>query len=375
MSKRRGLTRFAALLLGLTLLWRMLGAPVTGEDWANLRVPLWQARVLLPGRMARVLRLWAIRAPDEPAAEPSLLTADADPDASALRALAGNTLTLTVWDGKRLRSMGLEDYVCGVVAAEMPASYHIEALKAQAVAARTRAIYQCRLYGGAGCSSHPEADVCTDSAHCQGYATVADGQALWGAEYSLYRERVAQAVRETAGLLLTYEGKPIEVFYHAISGGHTEDAQAVFAQARPYLIGVQSDGEEGARGFREDKTFTQAECVRLLNDAFPDARLTEEDFFSQFEVTSHTESGRARSVRVGDSVQTASDVRAALGLRSTWFTISLDATTVTFHQQGYGHGVGMSQAGANAMASDGATYEAILAHYYQGAALTATLAQ
>lgn len=369
MRRRRGLNRFAMRLLVVTLLWRMLGAPITGADFAALRVPMWQARVLLPARTLRVWRQWPMLTPAAARAEDDALLG-ADEDERALRALLGEAPQLTVWDGQRARSIGLEDYVCGVVAAEMPASYHLEALKAQAVAARTRAVSQSRAYAGSGCAEHPGADICTDSAHCQGFATVADCQARWGAEYDLYRARVAEAVQATAGQLLTYDGQPIEVFYHAISGGHTEDAQTVFAEARPYLVGVPSAGEESVRGFSEELTLSFAECADLLNHAFPDANLTEDNLASRFEIKSHTDSGRVRDLRVGDTVQPASAVRRALGLRSTWFTLTTDATAATFHQRGYGHGVGMSQAGANRMAADGADYEAILTHYYQGTALT-----
>lgn len=348
--------RLAALLLALSLVWRMLGAPVTAADWRGLDVPFWQARTLLPSRLGRVLGLWflppgeAAAGSEEAAQQESiaLLAADAEPQT-----------VLRVRNSTGVQAMPLESYVYGVVAAEMPAAYHLEALKAQAVAARTRAVAQ-QLENGCG----DGADVCTDSGHCQGYAGEEALREKWGNEYPLYHRRVLDAVSATRGQILTWEGEPITVMYHAISGGRTENVQAVFSEALPYLVSVESAGEEGVRGFREDTFFAYGEAAQLLSRAFPALDITAENLRQTLMVAAHTATGRVESLLLGTGQVKGTDFRRALGLRSTLFTFSMDDSGITFHQTGYGHGVGMSQAGANRMAADGSSYAQILAHYY-----------
>lgn len=338
-----------AMLL-LALLWRMLGAPVTGEEWRGLRIPFWQARILLPGRLCRVLLQW--QGPSE---------IHSGENAAQAAPSAGEQLVLQVWnaDTGQMEDMLLEDYVYGVVAAEMPAAYHLEALKAQAVAARTRA-----LQPEGGCNAAPGADVCTRSGHCQGYKTEDELREKWGNEYSLYQQRIREAVGATAGQILTWQGEPILVMYHAISGGRTEDVQAVFSEARPYLVSVESGGEESVRGYREDTFFSYPEAAQLLARAFPDLAVTAENLRHTLAVAAHTKTGRVESMLLGSGRVKGTAFRTALGLRSTLFTFSMDDSGITFHQTGYGHGVGMSQAGANHRASEGEDYRQILAHYY-----------
>jgi len=275
-------------------------------------------------------------------------------------------LNVYMSDEERMAQMTLEGYVCGVVAAEMPAAYHLEALKAQAVAARTRVLKQ-RMAGG--CSLHNGADICTDSTHCQGYASLAQCRAMWGDSYEAYRDRVLDAAAQTKGEALTYDGELITVLYHAISGGRTENVQTVFSQRLPYLVSVESAGEEGTRGYQQDLTFTFEEITEKLNKAFPQIHMSAEEIQRTLTIGSYTETGRVGTVLLGTNEIPASDFRKALGMRSTWFSISADDTSITFHQRGYGHGVGMSQAGANSMAASGKTYEEILTHYYSGVSM------
>ena len=342
------------LLLLLVLVWRMLGAPLTAREFAQAGTPLWQARTLLPTRVRRVFSLWL------PVQKEKVALTD---DTESLTPLPDEERDILVFvtQENRMVSMSLSGYVCGVVAAEMPASYHLEALKAQAVAARTRLLKQ-RQTGG--CVSHPGADICTDSAHCQGYATLQECKARWGDAYEAYRDRVLQAEYETRGQWLAYQGRPITVVYHAISGGRTEDAQAVFSQAEPYLVSVSSEGEEQVRGFWQDSFFSFEELAEKLTAAgYPVNALQARQ---RLTISAYTAAGRVAAMQVGDQIIDGGDFRRALGLRSTWFSISADDQGVTFSQRGYGHGVGMSQAGANAMAAGGANYQEILTHYYPG---------
>jgi len=339
------------LLLLAALSWRMIGAPVTAEDFRNLETPLWQAKIQLPVRLARIWSLWQ---PAHISIEPGSEQAGRD-----------TTVMVYITQEERMAEMTLPGYVRGVVAAEMPAQYHLEALKAQAVAARTRLLSQKEK---GGCSRHPGADICTDSAHCQGYATLADCQSRWGDSYEAYRDRIVEAEQETRSEILTYEGELITVLYHAMSGGKTEAAATVFAQDIPYLISVESAGEESARGFWQESGFSYDELAQKIRPLMRKA-ISPERLRQTFSISEYTESGRVRAVQAGEETILATELRRALGLRSTWFSISMDESGVTFLQRGYGHGVGMSQVGANSMAADGADYAGILTHYYPGTVL------
>ncbi|MGN1019791.1 MAG: stage II sporulation protein D [Aristaeellaceae bacterium] len=346
------------LLLLLACLWTLCGAPLTGEQWAGIPMQLRRIALQLPGRMKQILLLW------HTPAESVISRAEAE--------TRQVDLTLNVWDAKAqaVRRISLEEYVLGVVAAEMPAAYATEALKCQAVAARTRAIRSCRSLGGNGCATHPACDICTDSACCQGYLTRAEQQAKWGGEYTACLSRIRSAVRATAGQILTYDGLPIQVLYHASSGGMTEDAQAVFSEALPYLVHVESPGEEHASCYRADRTYPLEEAAALLEEAFPGCGVTAEGLPGQLRLQSSTASGRIATILVGTQTVTGQAFRQALKLCSTWITWDAEGDSITFHTLGYGHGVGMSQAGAQAMAASGSRYTDILAHYYPGTQLS-----
>jgi len=265
--------------------------------------------------------------------------------------------------------MKLEEYVVGAVAAEMPASYDIEALKAQAVAARTLAVYKWRGRGGPGCSNHPGADICTEFTHCQAWVDDSGMHEKWGNSYDKWKQKITEAVAATRGMILTYQDQPIQVFYYATSNGKTEDCAAVFAQDLPYYGVVDSPGEEGYHKYEETMTFTRAEVADTINDRYPAANLNKKNLESQIEILSHTQSGRVAEVRVGDTTISGSAFRQAFGLNSTDFTISYKGNNVNIRTLGYGHGVGMSQVGADAMAENGAGVSEILAHYYIGTTL------
>ena len=326
-----------ALFLACAL-WVFFGAPLSANEWRGIPSQFQMGFSLLPLRLTRVLKLFHSQEKT-----PALIT---------LYDAAEN----------RLVSLPMEEYLIGAIAMEMPASYHMEALKAQAVASRTRL--------GMGCPNHTEAMACSDPAHCQGYLNPAGQAAKWGSEYGMYRARIEKAVRETADQIITYNGKPITVLFHAVSGGHTEDAREVFGEDVPYLRGVESSGEEGTSRFETTQTFTLQSIVALLNAAFPNAHLSAEWLPLQILPLTYSDSGRVTSLTLGDITVSGRELRQALDLNSTCFSIQFTDSSATFTQKGYGHGVGMSQAGANAMAAKGADYEAILRHYYQGTELS-----
>ncbi len=289
------------------------------------------------------------------------------PTPEAAPSLEAEPVYLTVYEKEtgRTGEMELEDYIYHVLAGEMPASYPLEALKAQAVAARSYALWKSGLFGG-GCGRGGDADVCTDSGHCMAYASDEKLQKNWGGEYETNREKLQRAVAETAGLVCAYDGEPIQALFHAVSGGRTEDAAAVFQNALPYLVSVESAGEEDAGRFSADVTYSREELARRLNAAFPGAGLTARTLESKLRVVSRTESGRAETVLIGNREATGREVRKALDLDSANLTFCFEGDSVCIHTQGFGHGVGLSQAGAEAMAQDGAGYEEILTHYYSG---------
>ncbi|HEX6989885.1 MAG TPA: stage II sporulation protein D [Bacillota bacterium] len=267
----------------------------------------------------------------------------------------------------RLTAMPLEEYVKGVVAAEMPASFPIEALKAQAVVARTYAVRRMRVFGGPGCDRHPAADVCTEPTTHQAFATEESLRRRWGAlRYAAYWQRIEQAVEATRGLILMYDGRPIDAVYHSTSGGRTEAAEYVWGQPVPYLTSVPSPYEERSPRARQTVHLSWTELGRLLGLESTSVAAAGTSPGTVLEALDRTPSGRITRLRVGTTILDAPEIRQRLHLNSTWFSWETDADGVTFTVRGYGHGVGMSQYGADGMARRGSTYEAILAHYYPG---------
>ena len=265
-------------------------------------------------------------------------------------------------DTHKLLDMSLEEYVVRVVAAEMPASYESEALKAQAVAARTLTVFKMQ-HGG--CTKAEGADVCADHGHCQAYCSEANMREKWGDDTQQYLDKILLAVTETEGQIICYQDDPIEVFYHAQSAGATERLENVFSGSEPYLISVSST--ERVEPVQE--ALAAGEVARRINSAYPKAGLSAAQLSSQIEVTASNESGRVSQVRMGNVTLTGVEVRRALGLRSAQFTVSFSGDTVVFTTFGYGHGVGMSQAGAQDMAQQGEDYIDILTHYYPGTSI------
>ena len=294
-----------------------------------------------------------------------------DPNQGIIVETSAEEPTIQVYNAgaEQIVPMKLEEYVVGAVAAEMPASYDIEALKAQAVAARTLAAYKWRGRGGTGCSNHPGADICTEYTHCQAWVDDAGMREKWGNSYDKWKQKIIEAVAATRGMILTYHDQPIQVFYYATSNGKTEDCAAVFAQDLPYYGVVESPGEESAPKYDETVTFTRTEVANKINDLYPTAKLNKKNLENQIKIVSHTDSGRVAEVRVGDTTISGSAFRQAFGLNSTDFDLSYQGGNVHIRTLGYGHGVGMSQVGANAMAQKGAGVSEILSHYYLGTTL------
>lgn len=274
-------------------------------------------------------------------------------------ALPAEVTVLNAGTGEEM-TLPMEEYIKGVVAAEMPASFELEALKAQAVAART---YTANHMGEGAHEGHPNADACTDFTHCKAYKSEADAKADWGTDGDKNWAKISSAVDETAGEIVVYEEKPIDAVFHAAAAGKTADAADVWGAEIPYLQSVQSGGEEEMNDYETSVNVSFAEFCRILKEAHPDIGISEP---SQIGEPSVGSGGYVKSVEIGGVNVKGTELRSLFSLRSTAFRISTTDDAVTFSVTGYGHGVGMSQYGANAMAKRGATYKEILTAYYTG---------
>lgn len=270
---------------------------------------------------------------------------------------------------EQIEDMTLEDYVIGAVSGEMPATFELEALKAQAVAARTLVAYKLRANGGTGCIRNRGADICTSYSCCQAWIADSDKKKNWGDQYEKNLKKIEQAVWQTWGEIITYQGTPIEVFYHSTSNGMTEDVQEVFSNSLPYYKVVDSKGEEEDPRFYGSVQFTYNEMVNKIKQRYPNSSVTASNLQNQIKINSYTNSGRVKNITVGGITMTGTEFRLMLGLRSADFTIHFETDKVTIKTKGFGHGVGMSQVGANKMAQRGSDHREIITHYYQGVAI------
>lgn len=289
----------------------------------------------------------------EPVASVGAVEMETAPEVTA----AGESLTMLLRreDGQT-QELDMDTYLTGVLLAEVPASFHPEAKKAQAVAARTFT-RKAWVTGG----KHGDGSVCTDPACCQAYIEPQKYLENGGTEEAVEQARAAAV--DTAGYVLTYDGALIESTYFSCSGGSTEDAVAVWGADYPYLRGTQSPGEENAAHYIDTVRFTKSEFAKAL-----DVTLTgEPDSWIGF--TTYTSGGGVNTMRIAGQEFQGTELRKLLGLRSTAFTVTADGEGVTITTRGYGHRVGMSQYGADAMAESGSTYAEILVHYYQGTQL------
>jgi stage II sporulation protein D len=269
-----------------------------------------------------------------------------------------------------IKEISLEDYVIGVVAAEMPAEFGIEALKAQSVAARTYALAHVKELGGTPCKNGNGADLC-DTVHCQAYMTKEERMKLWSkSSGEKYWDKIKMAVEATQGQVLSYNNSLVMApYYFATSSGKTENSEDVFTTTVPYLRSVESPGEEVANNFKSSKLFKYKDLSQIINDNYSSAKVTSANIKKQITIIDRTDAGSVKTIKIGNITITGSKFRAMLGLKSSNFQIKFNSNDVEIGSSGYGHGVGMSQWGANAMAKQGKSYIEILSHYYQGTEL------
>ncbi len=265
------------------------------------------------------------------------------------------TMKLRQGDGS-VEEMDLDEYLVGVILAEMPSTFEPEAKKAQAVAARTFA-RKAAVTGG----KHGDGSVCAESGCCQAWLGNAEYLSMGGSEEAIAEAKAA--VEATSGLVLTYEGQLIEATYFSCSGGSTEDAVAVWGTDFPYLRAVDSPGEEYAVHHRDEVRFSTGELEDKLGVKLAGNWLGK---------ATYTSGGGVDTITIGGEKFSGKQLRSLLGLRSTAFSIALAGDGATITTKGFGHRVGMSQYGADAMAAAGSTYAQILAYYYPGTTLELT---
>ncbi len=244
-------------------------------------------------------------------------------------------------------NLELEDYVTGVVAAEMPALFNSEALKAQTIIARTYAL-----------KANSVGRVLSDNESTQSYKDNGELSNMWGVNYSSYYNKIRDCVMSTKGMYLTYNGDYIEAVYHSTSNGRTEDSSNVWGNYYPYLVSVDSIYDNSNPSFSISKSFSYSELSSMLG--------IDVSGVSEFNILGYTSGGRVNSISVDGVVFSGVSFRSKLGLRSADFDIFKSDDGVVITTRGYGHGVGMSQYGANGMGKDGYSYLDILYHYYPG---------
>lgn len=285
-------------------------------------------RIIIAGLIGLLLLLWAVlQIPDCKIGEPQI--------------------KLYLHKERKTILLGLEDYITGTVAAEMPASFEREALKAQAVAARSYTLRRLQ----AGHKYESGCDMSDDINECQAYISREAFEESHGNNSYLW-DKIASAVEETRGEIMIYDGLPIDALYHSTCGGQTESAREAWHSSVPYLQSVSCEYCKDSGHYEERKTFSNADLIKAIGETGP------------IRVVETTASGRARVITINKRRLSGEEFRARLGLPSNWLSITTSKTGVIVNSRGYGHGIGLCQNGANGMAKAGYKYHSILNKYY-----------
>lgn len=275
------------------------------------------------------------------------------------------TITLLHKKTGAIEQVNLDDYLCNVVSAEMPATFEQEALKSQAIVARTYTIYKILN------KKHDNADICDDSTCCQAWISKEDRLERWEeSQRENNWEKISKAVKDTSGKIVTYENKPIDAFFHSNSGGITEIPVNVWGGTEyPYLQSVETSGEDAYTQYSSEVILSQEELLNKLKVKYADISI---DFTNpdDIKILEYTESTRVKTVKFGNHEISGVEARSLFGLKSTNFEITRENDKIKFSVKGYGHGVGMSQTGADSMAKQGSSAEDIIKHFYTGVEIT-----
>lgn len=267
----------------------------------------------------------------------------------------------------QIEEIPLDTYLLGVVSAEMPASFEQEALNAQAVVARTYTIYSIKHNNG----KHEGADICDNPGCCQAWISKEDRLNKWEeSKRDEYWNKISNSVRETKGKIIVYDGEPIDAFFHSNSGGSTETPVNVWGGTNfPYLQSVQTSGEDAYSQYSSEITISKEELKDKIKEKHPNFEI---DYNQKdcIKIMEYTDSNRVKTIKIGNIEISGVEMRSLIGLKSANFQFEITQDNVKFNVVGYGHGVGMSQTGADSMAKQGSNYQEIIKHFYTGVEIT-----
>ncbi len=272
-----------------------------------------------------------------------------------------NEDTITVFRSVNQNNLEIDffEYVCGSVAAEMPLSYHEEALKAQAIVCYTNAL-RLKTTSKENATYH----ITDDSSVHQGYLSKDQREEKWGEDFEKYESKLKTIVKSVEKLAVYYDDEPCIAAFHAISSGKTEFAENIWGENVPYLTSVKSIGDNLSPHYSSVVTFEKEEFIKIAQDLTKDTNL--KSLKNIIKINEKTKSGTVLKATINKQEFTGDEIRKAFSLRSAVFSVKTTEKAITFNVTGYGHGVGMSQYGADFMARQGSTYEEILKHYYKG---------
>lgn len=278
-------------------------------------------------------------------------------DIKEVNQYSGDKIKLFITENNSVIELSIEEYLKGVLLGEVPITYELDALKAQAVVARTYTLNKLKNTKG---NHELGADMCDNINCCQAYKTKEYALASWDDEEEEIKwSKLEEAVESTSGEIILYSGELINAFFHAHSGGKTENVKNIWSKEEiPYLVSVS--GNESYI-YQDSKTFNKEEFANLIK-----SEVVEISGDFDVEIKDYTGSGRVNTLVINDKIVEATKLRSLIGIRSTNFRIEESGDNFTFYTVGYGHGVGMSQEGANQMALEGKSYVDIIKHYYSG---------
>ena len=282
------------------------------------------------------------------------------PDKNGENKIISKTVKIHFKETNEVKECDLDEYLFGVVPAEMPPSFNDEALKAQAVAARTYVINRMKSPDK---TAHNGGDICTDSTHCQAYIPDTVATEKFGDEWEkTYKDKIINAVNSTKGEIITYNNEPITAVFHSTASGYTENSEDVWSGYLPYLRSVKSEGDELSPSFSSVCEVPVNGFKDILKGLNPNVDFDLNPLMGNAE---YNQSGSIKNIIFGGCSFKGTDIRSAFNLKSANFSVSADADKVVFNVKGNGHGVGMSQYGANYKAAQGATYKDIINTYYK----------
>ena len=268
-----------------------------------------------------------------------------------------------ITDEDRVEEVSLDEYLYGVISSEMSPTFEEEALKAQAIAARTFCVNKLKN----SCPNAKGANIC-DKVHCQVYRNKEIVINNWSDNRrEEYWSKIKNAVDSTSGMILTYDGEIVKYpQFFSTSSGKTENCKDVFVSDVPYLVSIESKGEEISPSYKSVTEIGISDFINKVNSKYPNAKLSSSNIQEQINIAGRSEAGGVLVIKLGDASIKGTELRTLIGLKSTNFTYKFDGDKIIFECTGYGHGVGMSQWGANVMAKEGNKYDEILKHYYTG---------